>query len=134
MQLRFAIRGFRIEFLQRKCYIMEDCIFCKIVDGEIPSTKVYEDECCYAFLDIAPQAKVHALVIPRAHSTSLEDVKEDEALLGHLMQVCAKVASALGMEKDGYRVVTNIGKHGRQTVFHLHIHVIGGEELTLSMV
>lgn len=106
---------------------MADCIFCKIVDGGIPSTRVYEDKTAMAFLDIQPQSPVHVIVIPKAHYASLAECG-DEALLGHLLAVCARVAEERGL-KDGYRVVTNIGEHGAQTVGHLHLHVLGGRQL-----
>ncbi|MDR2514286.1 MAG: histidine triad nucleotide-binding protein [Christensenellaceae bacterium] len=106
-----------------------DCIFCKIAAGEIPSKLIYEDELCLAFHDISPMAKVHALVIPKAHHDSLQKAADDPALLGHLLRVCAIVAETLGLA-DGYRVVTNVGENGGQTVAHLHFHVLGGEKLS----
>ena len=110
----------------------DDCIFCKIVAGEIPSQKIYEDEVCYAFRDIAPMAPEHALVIPKHHVDSLKEEK-DEAVLGHLLAVCAKVAQTIGVDGDGYRVATNIGENGAQSVRHLHLHVLGGRKLSEKM-
>ena len=109
----------------------EDCIFCKIVAGEIPAKVVYEDERAVAFRDINPQAPTHALVIPRAHVASLNDAAEsDEALLGHLLRVAARVASDEGHAETGYRTVINNGAGAGQTVFHIHVHVLGGRRLT----
>ena len=109
----------------------EYCIFCKIVAGEIPAAKVYEDERAVAFRDINPQAPTHALVIPRSHIASLAEAAEsDEALLGHLLRVAARVASDEGHAEAGYRTVINNGAGAGQTVFHIHVHVLGGRRLT----
>ncbi len=108
---------------------MNDCLFCKIVKGEIPSNKVYEDEVCYAFYDIDPQAPVHFLVIPKMHLASVAEVTEDNAAVaGHMMAVIAKVAKQMGMVS--YRVVSNIGEQAGQSVPHLHFHVLGGRDMT----
>ena len=105
------------------------CLFCKIVDGSIPSTAVYEDELCYAFADLHPQAPVHVLVAPREHIASLDDTDPaDGALLGHLLWAVAEVARENGLAK-GYRVVVNTGPDGGQTVDHLHVHLLGGRPL-----
>ena len=110
-----------------------DCIFCKIIAGEIPSTKVYEDDRCYAFLDINPQAPVHCLVIPKVHMSSLNDIDEENAVaVAHIMTIIPRIAIALGLE-NGYRVVTNIGEDGCQSVKHLHFHILGGEKLSENM-
>ena len=110
------------------------CLFCKIVAGEIPSTKVYEDETVLAFRDIAPQAPTHILVIPKAHIASVAEVTADNsAVIAHIFEVIAKVAEAEGL-KDGYRVVSNCGDHAGQTVHHLHFHILGGKQLNLEMV
>ncbi len=107
------------------------CIFCKIVAGQIPSTKVYEDEFVLAFKDIAPVAPVHVLVIPKRHLASVSDLGPvDAALLGHLFSAVQKVAADHGLADSGYRVVTNSGKDAGQVVFHLHFHVIGGKALS----
>ena len=109
----------------------EDCIFCKIVAGEIPATKVYEDDRAIAFRDINPQAPTHALVIPRSHIASLSEAGEsDEALLGHLLRVAARVARDEGRAESGYRTVINTGAGAGQSVFHIHVHVLGGRALT----
>ncbi|WP_394020554.1 histidine triad nucleotide-binding protein [Anaerococcus cruorum] len=102
-----------------------DCVFCKIVAGEIPSDKIYEDEDIIAFNDLDPQAPIHFLVIPKKHITSLAQVEEsDSALIGRIMLAIQKLAAENNLES--YRVVTNIGEDGGQTVPHLHFHVLGG--------
>lgn len=109
---------------------MADCIFCKIAAGEIPSTKVYEDDLCLAFRDLNPQAPTHILVIPKDHIQSVDEINEsNEAVVGHIFSVIAKVAKDEGLDK-GYRVVSNIGEQGQQTVPHLHFHIIGGRDMT----
>lgn len=110
-----------------------DCLFCKIVAGDIPSTKVYEDETVLAFRDIAPQAPTHILVIPKTHIGSVAEVTaENSAVVAHIFEVIAKVAEAEGL-KGGYRVVSNCGDHAGQTVHHLHFHILGGKQLALEM-
>jgi len=106
---------------------MAECIFCRIVEGAIPTKKIYEDEQVVAFDDINPQARVHVLVIPKQHVVSLDDTQDtDVALLGQLMIVCAKLARERGLAESGYRVVANTGREAGQSVFHLHLHVLGG--------
>jgi len=108
---------------------MSDCLFCKIIAGEIPSNKVYEDEQCFAFYDIAPQAPTHFLVIPKEHIPSVSAVQvENSAVVAHIFEVIAKLAAEMGMES--YRVVSNIGEQAGQTVFHLHFHVLSGRDMT----
>ena len=108
---------------------MENCIFCKIAAGEIPSNKVYEDEICYAFYDFDPQAPTHFLVVPKAHFASAAEVTEENApVVGHIYAVIAKQAKELGFA-DGYRVVTNVGELAGQTVHHIHFHVLSGKTL-----
>ena len=110
---------------------MAECIFCQIVSGAIPTKKIYEDEQVIAFDDINPQARVHILVIPKRHVVSLDDTQDsDGVLLGQLMVVCAKMARQQGLAESGYRVVSNIGREAGQTVFHLHVHVLGGRSFT----
>jgi histidine triad (HIT) family protein len=105
------------------------CLFCKIVDGSIPSTPVYQDELCYAFADINPQAPVHLLIVPRRHIASLAETDtRNRPLLGHLLGVAAEIARAKGLPK-GYRVVANTGPDGGQSVDHLHLHLLGGRPL-----
>ena len=109
---------------------MSDCLFCKISAGEIPSNKVYEDDLCYAFYDIAPQAPTHFLVIPKAHIPSVSAVTaENSAVVAHIFEVIAKIAKDEGLDK-GYRVVSNIGEQGQQSVPHLHFHILGGRDMT----
>lgn len=109
----------------------DNCIFCKIVSGEIPAAKIFEDDRAVVFRDINPQAPTHALVIPRQHVASLSEASEtDEALLGHLLLVAARVARDEGLAASGYRTVINTGAEAGQTVFHLHVHLLGGRSLT----
>ena len=112
---------------------MTDCLFCKIIGGIIPSTKVYEDETVFAFRDIAPQAPTHILVVPKAHLDSCDAVSaENSAVIAHIFEVIPVIARAEGLEK-GYRVVSNCGSDAGQTVKHLHFHILGGKELALQM-
>ena len=112
---------------------MSDCLFCKIIAGTIPSTKVYEDEVCYAFRDIAPQAPTHILVVPKTHIESVNGITaENGAAVAHIFQVIPAIAKAEGLE-NGYRVVSNCGSDAGQTVFHLHFHILGGKALSLEM-
>ena len=105
----------------------ENCLFCKIVAGEISSAKVYEDEICVAFNDISPQAPTHVLIIPRKHIDSLDKAeKSDGETLGHLLLTAADIARQEGFAEDGYRTVVNTNSNGGQTVFHLHVHLLGG--------
>lgn len=104
------------------------CIFCKIAAGEIPAKEVYRDERAVAFHDLHPQAPTHVLIIPKKHVVSIADLGEDVALAGHLVGVARTVAQTLGLG-GGYRVVTNVGSDGGQSVFHLHFHVLGGRPL-----
>jgi histidine triad (HIT) family protein len=108
-----------------------NCLFCKIVAGEIPAQKIYEDPDAVAFRDINPQAPVHVLVIPRNHISSLADATSDhESLLGKLLLAAGRVARDEGLEAQGYRTVANTGSGAGQSVFHLHLHVLGGRPLT----
>ncbi len=110
---------------------MADCIFCKIVAGEIPSNKVYEDEKVLAFHDLNPQAPVHVLLIPKRHITSAGDVTaENSDSLAALFEAVPKVAALLGVAEDGFRLITNTGTHACQSVKHLHFHLIGGVQLS----
>ena len=106
------------------------CLFCKIAAGEIPSTKVYEDELVYAFRDIAPQGPVHVLIIPKKHIESAQALtREDDALLCHMFACARKIAESEGVAKSGYRLITNVGDDAGQSVHHLHLHLIGGKTL-----
>ena len=110
-----------------------DCLFCKIIAGDIPSTKVYEDELVYAFRDINPQAPTHVLVIPKAHLASVNDVTaENSGVVAHIFEVIPQIAKAEGLA-GGYRVVSNCGADAGQTVHHLHFHILGGKALSLKM-
>lgn len=110
-----------------------DCLFCKIAAGEIPSTKVYEDEQILAFRDIAPMAPSHILVIPKTHIGSVAEITaENSGVVAHIFEVIPQIAEKEGLE-NGYRVVSNCGAHAGQSVHHLHFHILGGRQLTLEM-
>ena len=110
---------------------MSDCIFCRIVNGELPAEKLYEDEHVIAFRDIHPVAAFHALVIPRKHIATLNDfTPEENALAGHLLRATANLAREQGLADQGYRVVINCNEYGGQVVYHVHAHVLGGQRLT----
>lgn len=108
---------------------MTDCLFCKILNGEIPSDKIYEDDMVYVFRDIYPKADVHLLIIPRVHVESLNELNEshDEVMM-HMMHLLPKLASDQGLN-DGFRTIINTGEGGGQEIFHLHIHLMGGSHL-----
>jgi len=108
---------------------MSDCLFCRIIKGEIPSTKVAESSTILAFRDVNPQAPTHVLVIPRVHVASLA-AADNPVMLGDLLSFAASVAKSEGLEDSGYRVVANTGGDGGQTVDHLHLHVLGGRRMT----
>ena len=109
----------------------EDCLFCKIISGDIPSNKVYSDESVYAFHDINPAAPTHILVIPRKHlhNVAASD-SDDEALLGKLLLAANKIATQEGLAEEGFRYVINTNDNGGQTVYHLHLHILGGRQMT----
>ena len=110
-----------------------NCLFCKIITGDIPSTCVYEDETVFAFRDIAPQAPTHILVIPKEHISGCNGVTaENSAVVAHIFEVIPQIAKAEGLE-NGYRVVSNCGDDAGQTVHHLHFHILGGKKLALEM-
>ena len=112
---------------------MADCLFCKIIAGEIPSTKVYEDDTILAFRDIAPQAPVHVLVVPKTHIMDTDGITgENSAVIARIFEVIPQIAKAEGLE-NGYRVVTNCGPDSGQTVPHLHFHLLGGKKMGLEM-
>ena len=107
-----------------------DCIFCKIASGEIPSTKVYEDDTVVAFNDLEPQAPTHILIIPKEHICCADEINEsNSAVVGHIFEVAAKIAKEKGLT-NGYRIVNNCGNDGGQTVKHLHFHLMGGRQFT----
>ncbi len=110
-----------------------DCIFCKIVAGEIPSTKVYEDDSILAFRDIKPEAPVHIIVIPKEHIESAAKInKDNSSVIAHIFETVPKIAASEGLE-NGFRVLTNVGDDGGQTVHHLHFHILGGMKLTVKL-
>jgi len=110
-----------------------DCLFCSIIKGDIPSTKVFENEAVYAFRDINPQAPTHILVVPKTHIPSADAVTaESSAAIAAIFEAIPVIAKQEGLEQ-GYRVITNVGEHGCQTVKHLHFHVLGGKQLSEQM-
>ena len=112
---------------------MPDCLFCKIIAGQIPSAKVYEDEFVYAFRDINPQAKTHVLIGPKAHIASCADINgENSSVVAHIFEVIPKIAECEGL-KNGFRVITNCGPDACQSVKHLHFHILGGEQMSERM-
>ena len=109
---------------------MEDCIFCKIINGEIPSEKVYEDEEILAFKDINPAAPVHILVIPKKHIASVNELLPTDAfIIGHIFKVAKKIAIAKDIAESGYRIVNNCGQDGGQSIMHMHFHLLGGRKM-----
>ena len=110
-----------------------NCIFCSIINGDIPSKKVFEDENVYAFLDINPQAPVHALVVPKAHITSADDITaNNSSVIAKIFEAIPKIATELGL-KNGYRIISNVGEDGCQSVKHIHFHILGGKKLSENM-
>ena len=110
-----------------------DCLFCAIIDGEIPSTKVFEDELCFAFRDINPQAPTHVLVVPKEHIPSVDGVNaSNSSVVAHIFEVIPQIAAAEGLT-GGYRVVSNCGDDAGQTVHHLHVHILGGKRMEDKM-
>jgi histidine triad (HIT) family protein len=113
---------------------VSDCIFCKIVTGEIPSNQIYNDDQVIAFRDINPAAPVHILIIPKSHIPSLNDLSDnDELLMGHLLTTAKKIADQEGIAQSGYRLIINTGPDGRQEVFHIHLHLLGGQVMRHPM-
>lgn len=107
-----------------------DCLFCKILNNEIPADIIYEDDKVIAFNDISPQAPTHALIIPRKHIATLNDIEpEDCELVGHMVMAAGKIAVLQGFDADGYRTVFNCNSHGGQTVYHIHLHLLGGKPM-----
>ena len=110
-----------------------DCLFCSIINGDIPSNKVYEDESCYAFLDINPQAPVHCLVVPKVHISSADEINaENSVYVAKIFEAIPKIAKTLGLE-NGYRIISNVGDDGCQSVKHIHFHILGGRKLPENM-
>ncbi len=110
-----------------------DCVFCKIIAGEIPSEIVAENESCIAIRDINPQAPVHILVLPKRHIPNVLDAADDPDLCSALFRMVSIIADQFGLRKDGFRIVSNTGQHGCQSVKHLHIHILGGKQLSEKM-
>lgn len=109
---------------------MSDCIFCKIIDGEIPCSKVYEDDKVLAFKDISPAAPVHVIIIPKEHIESVNDLNESNCdVVSHIFMVANKLVKELDIDKEGYRIVNNCGEKGGQSVMHLHFHLLGGRSM-----
>ena len=110
-----------------------NCLFCAIINGDIPSSKVYEDDGCYAFKDINPQAPVHCLVVPKKHIASIDEVNDENAeAVSAVIKAIPKIAKLLGLD-GGYRVISNVGEDGCQSVKHLHFHILGGKKLSENM-
>lgn len=108
----------------------EECLFCRIIKGDVPSTKVYEDDLVYAFKDINPQAPVHVLIIPKKHISGVPDIMDDDKeLIGHIYRVASRIAKEKACLQCGFRIVVNSGPDAGQTVFHLHFHLLGGRTL-----
>lgn len=114
---------------------MQNCIFCKIISGDIPSTKVYEDDKIYAFCDINPQTPVHVLITPKQHISCTNDITAENAhVVAHIFAKVGEIAAVLGIRDSGYRIINNCGKDGGQTVEHLHFHILGGRNLGEGLV
>ena len=109
---------------------MNKCLFCQIIEGEIPTNLVYQDDLTIAFDDINPQAPSHILIVPRKHIATLNNLSDSDTLItGHMIKVAQQLAKENHLEKDGYRIVMNCNQHGGQTVFHIHLHLLGGRQL-----
>jgi histidine triad (HIT) family protein len=113
---------------------MSDCIFCKIIAGEIPSTQVYRDDLVTAFRDINPVSPTHVLIVPNQHIASVNDLaSDDEQLVGHLFTIAKQLAAQEGIAESGYRLIVNTGPDGGQEVFHIHLHLLGGKRMRYPM-
>jgi len=113
---------------------MTDCIFCRIVKGELPARKVYEDESTVAFWDARPASPIHILIVPRRHIPTLNDVPEDDRLVAHMTDVARTIARKLGVAESGYRFFINVNRGGGQVVFHLHAHLVAGKDFGTSFI
>lgn len=113
---------------------MKDCIFCKIVSGEIPSTKIYEDEYVVAFNDLHPQAPVHILVVPKKHYDNVLSISEDDNIISNIYFAINKIAKLQGFDKEGFRVINNCGENAGQTVMHVHFHILAGKKLGENII
>jgi histidine triad (HIT) family protein len=120
--------------IQGENQMTDSCIFCKIISGELPGTIIFRDEQATAFRDIHPAAPTHILIVPNKHIASVNVLEsEDEQLIGHLFSVAGQLAKSEGIDQSGYRLITNTGPHAGQSVFHIHVHLIGGQMMKLSM-
>ncbi len=114
---------------------MNDCIFCKIINGDIPSSKVYEDDKIFAFNDISPQTPVHILIVPKEHICCANAITADNAdVVAHIFSKVGEIAALAGIKDDGYRIINNCGKNAGQTVFHLHFHLMGGKNMGEKLI
>ncbi len=113
---------------------MSDCVFCKIIEGEIPADKVYEDELVVAFHDANPTSPVHVLIVPRLHVPTFNDIREGDPILTHMGEVARKIAKDLGVAESGYRFFVNVNRGGGQVVFHLHAHIVAGNDLGVILI
>ena len=113
---------------------MSDCLFCKIVAGNLPARKLYEDSSVVAFHDVNPVGPIHVLIVPREHVPTLNDIPEDNHILSHMGGVARKIAHDLGIDGDGYRFYVNVGRGGGQMIFHLHAHLIAGRNLGMGLI
>lgn len=113
---------------------MEDCIFCKLANGEIPTEKVYEDEFVTAFFDLNPQAPIHILVVPKKHYDNVLAVNQGDTIIAKIYDAINKIAEELGFAKDGFRVINNCGENAGQTVMHMHFHILAGTKLGEKIV
>ncbi len=108
---------------------MSDCVFCKIIDGRVPARKVYEDDHVVAFWDTRPASPIHILIVPKVHIPTLNDISENDQILAHIGAVAKTVAGQLGVHESGYRLFINVNRGGGQVVFHLHAHLVAGNDL-----
>ncbi len=113
---------------------MDDCVFCKIVQGRLPSRRVYEDDTVVAFHDVNPVGPIHVLIVPRVHLPTMNDLAEDDRILSHMGKAARQIARDLGVDRDGYRFYVNVGQGGGQVVFHLHAHLIAGRSLGMGLI
>src|SRR5512135_611946 len=108
---------------------MTDCVFCKIIEGKLPARKIYEDDRVVGFWDARPASPIHILIVPRKHVATLNDIPEDDPILGHMGRVAKSIAQSLGVADSGYRFFVNVNRGGGQVVFHLHAHLVSGNDL-----
>lgn len=134
-RVSLKLRLVRIAFGKYEVRPLEDCVFCKIAAGTIPADKVYEDDRIVAFHDLSPQAPVHVVIIPKAHAADLLEARAlDDETLGRLLKAAATIAEQIGLAKTGFRIISNCGADARQSVAHLHIHLLGGRRMPAQLV